>query len=63
MSLRRTRNAIIEFLREEDGPTAVEYAVMLGLIIAVAVGSVQFMAAQTIQSFEDSGNAIAGAFN
>lgn len=60
---RRTRKAIVDFLREEDGPTAVEYAVMLGLILAVVIVSVQFMAAQTIQSFQDSGNAISGAFN
>ncbi|MGB7345107.1 MAG: Flp family type IVb pilin [Pirellulaceae bacterium] len=63
MNIRRTRNAIVNFLREEDGPTAVEYAVMLALIMAVVVGSVQFMAANTIQSFQDSGNAISGSFN
>jgi pilus assembly protein Flp/PilA len=60
---RRTRKAILRFLQEEDGPTAVEYAVMLALILAVCILSVQFMAAQTIQSFQDSGQAIAGAFN
>jgi len=63
MIFRRTRTAIRNFLREEDGPTAVEYAVMLALIMAVVVGSVQFMADNTIQSFQDSGAAIAGAFN
>ncbi|MDP6468052.1 MAG: Flp family type IVb pilin [Pirellulaceae bacterium] len=31
---------ILQFLREEDGPTAVEYAVMLALIIIVCIGSV-----------------------
>ena len=60
---RRTRDAVLSFLREEDGPTAVEYAVMLALILAVCIASVQFMAAQTIQSFQDSGQAISGAFN
>jgi pilus assembly protein Flp/PilA len=60
---RRTKNAILRFLQEEDGPTAVEYAVMLALILAVCILSVQFMAGQTIQSFQDSGEAIAGAFN
>ncbi|MEE9296389.1 MAG: Flp family type IVb pilin [Phycisphaerae bacterium] len=29
-----------EFLRSEDGPTTVEYAVMLALIIAVAIGTI-----------------------
>lgn len=30
----------LRFLRDESGPTAVEYAVMLALVIVVAVGSV-----------------------
>jgi pilus assembly protein Flp/PilA len=29
-----------EFLKREDGPTAVEYAVMLALIIAVCIGAI-----------------------
>ena len=33
-------NTIKRFLREEDGPTATEYAVMLALIIVVAIASV-----------------------
>ncbi len=33
-------NTIKRFLREEDGPTATEYAVMLALIIVVAIGAV-----------------------
>ncbi|MFH1834393.1 MAG: Flp family type IVb pilin [bacterium] len=28
------------FFRSEDGPTATEYAVMLGMIILAAVGSI-----------------------
>ena len=31
---------MVEFLKKEDGPTAVEYAVMLALIIAVCIVSV-----------------------
>ena len=33
-------NTIKRFLREEDGPTATEYAVLLALIIVVAIGAV-----------------------
>jgi Flp pilus assembly pilin Flp len=29
--------SVVEFLRNEDGPTAVEYAVMLALIIVVCI--------------------------
>jgi pilus assembly protein Flp/PilA len=31
------RSLVIDFLREDDGPTAVEYAVMLALIIVVCI--------------------------
>jgi pilus assembly protein Flp/PilA len=32
--------AILAFLKSEDGPTAVEYAVMLALIIVVCIGAI-----------------------
>ena len=32
---------IIGFLKKEDGPTAVEYAIMLALIVIVCIGAVQ----------------------
>ena len=32
--------ALRRFLEEEDGPTAVEYAVMLALIIVVCIGAI-----------------------
>ena len=33
-------HAIVAFLKNEDGPTAVEYAVMLALIIVVCIGAI-----------------------
>ena len=51
----------LEFLREEDGPTAVEYAVMLALIVAVCVGAVGTLAEATKGSFDASKDAIANA--
>ncbi|MFO0804332.1 MAG: Flp family type IVb pilin [Gemmataceae bacterium] len=33
----RFSRAVIAFLKKEDGPTAVEYAVVLALIIAVVI--------------------------
>lgn len=33
-------NSIKKFLVSEDGPTAVEYAVMMALIIVVVIGTV-----------------------
>lgn len=31
---------VVEFLKKEDGPTAVEYAVMLALIIVVCIAAI-----------------------
>jgi pilus assembly protein Flp/PilA len=47
--------------RDEEGTTAVEYAVMLALIVAVCIGSVATLTEETKKSFEQSGDAIAGA--
>ena len=43
-----------KLLRDDDGPTSVEYAVMLALIVAVCIGAVQSMANATAGSFDDS---------
>ena len=34
-------NSVKDFLVSEDGPTAVEYAVMLALIVVVCIGTVR----------------------
>ena len=47
---------IRRILTEEDGPTAVEYAVMLALIVAVCITSVNALAQRTGESFETSAN-------
>jgi pilus assembly protein Flp/PilA len=56
------RRAILSFLEEDDAATAVEYAVMLALIIAVCMASVTFLADKTRDSFNSSGAAISGAW-
>lgn len=45
---------------DEDGPTAVEYAVMLAMIVAVVLGSVTLMSNQTAASFDDSATQLSG---
>jgi len=47
-------------LREEDGPTAVEYAVMLALIVAACVGAVNAMSHKTADSFDASAQELKG---
>lgn len=44
-------NTIKRFLREEDGPTATEYAVMLALIIVVAIASVSTLGSKVNEIF------------
>ena len=61
--MREFFDAILSFLREDDGPTAVEYAVMLALIVAVCVGSVGLLSTKVGESFDTSGAAITAAFN
>jgi pilus assembly protein Flp/PilA len=51
------------FRSEEDGATAVEYAVMIALIVAVCLAGASQLANATGQSFSDTADAIAGAFN
>jgi pilus assembly protein Flp/PilA len=46
------------FLRRDDGPTAVEYAVMLALIIAVCIAAITTIGGRTNQTFTSASNAI-----
>jgi pilus assembly protein Flp/PilA len=39
--MRRLTESVKNFLQREDGPTAVEYAVMLALIIVVCIAAIQ----------------------
>ena len=41
------------FLREEDGPTAVEYAVMLALIIVVCITAITTLGANANNTFNN----------
>ncbi len=38
--MRKFGQALVQFLKNEDGPTAVEYAVMLALIIVVCITAI-----------------------
>ncbi len=54
-------NLLKKLLREEDGPTAVEYGVMLALIVVACLGAVHSMADATADSFDTSAGELAGA--
>ncbi|EMB13963.1 MAG: Flp family type IVb pilin [Rhodopirellula sp.] len=51
--------SIQRFLLEEDGPTAVEYAVMLSLIIVTASVGISILVTETSNSLNNSSDAIA----
>jgi pilus assembly protein Flp/PilA len=53
-----TLTFVRNFLKSEDGPTAVEYAVMLSLIIAVCVGAVTTLGSNAGSTFTSAGNAV-----
>lgn len=46
------------FIREESGPTAVEYAVMLALIIVVCLAAISFVGTRASNVFSRVGNTI-----
>lgn len=48
------KNFLKNLLSDEAGPTAVEYAVLLALIVVVCVGAVNSMANATADSFDQS---------
>jgi pilus assembly protein Flp/PilA len=52
-------NKLKRFLTSEDGPTAVEYAVMLALIIIVCLVAIQALGTNTSTTFTNIGNSLA----
>jgi len=48
------------FLVSEDGPTAVEYAVMLALIVIVCLAAIQSIGTQANATFTSAAGALGG---
>ena len=48
-------NSVKKFLKSEDGPTAVEYAVMLALIIVVCLAAISTVGSQANNKFTEVG--------
>ena len=47
----KLKNAVVNFLKREDGPTAVEYAVMLALIIVVCITAITTLGSNANSTF------------
>ncbi len=58
--MRKFGQALVKFLKNEDGPTAVEYAVMLALIIVVCIAAITTLGSNANNTFSYVGSQIGG---
>jgi pilus assembly protein Flp/PilA len=58
--MRKFSQAVVSFLKNEDGPTAVEYAVMLALIIVVCITAITTLGTNANNTFSYVGARIGG---
>ena len=56
--MRKLLTGVQNFLKREDGPTAVEYAVMLALIIVVCIAAITALGENANKTFTKVGTAI-----
>ena len=54
--MQKFANSVKKFLVSEDGPTAVEYAVMLALIIGVCLAAISTVGNAANSKFTEVGN-------
>ena len=62
-NLRGWLGGLTSFWQDDDAATAVEYAVMLALILVAILGSVTALSNATRDSFNNTASAISTAFN
>ena len=55
---RKTARWVANFLKAEDGPTAVEYAVMLALIVVVCIAAITSFGQNTNSTFSFVGSTL-----
>jgi pilus assembly protein Flp/PilA len=51
--MRSFARAVVQFLNAEDGPTAVEYAVMLALIVVVCITAITALGTNANKTFSN----------
>jgi pilus assembly protein Flp/PilA len=54
----RLARRVAEFLKREEGPTAVEYAVMLALVIVVCLGSIAVLGRNSNNTYTSVGKTV-----
>ncbi len=50
--------SVKQFLVSEDGPTAVEYAVVLALIVIVCLATIERVGHESMHTFEDAASVL-----
>ena len=55
------KTSVVNFVKREDGPTAVEYAVMLALIIVVCIVAITALGTNANKTFTTVSGVIANA--
>ena len=53
---------LLDFLRNEDGPTTVEYAVMMAMILMACMSAIFYFGQQTVASYNYSSSEIERTF-
>jgi len=56
--MRNLTKNLVSFLKREDGPTAVEYAVMLALIVVVCIAAITTLGSNANSTFSFVGSSI-----
>jgi pilus assembly protein Flp/PilA len=59
--MKKFAQAVVNFVKNEDGPTAVEYAVMLALIVVVCITAITTLGTNANNTFSYTANKIGGA--
>ena len=59
--MRKFSQHLVNFLKNEDGPTAVEYAVMLALIIVVCLAAITTIGSRANITFQTVGNSLSAS--
>ncbi len=56
--MRILTKSVVSFLKADDGPTAVEYAVMLALIVVVCIAAITTLGSNANSTFSFVGSSV-----
>jgi pilus assembly protein Flp/PilA len=59
--MRRLGKFLLELLRAEDGPSAIEYAVLMALVVVVCLSAISIVGNKAKTTFTRVANSIAGS--